>query len=128
MINTRFPYLSNYIQIFSTNDRDKISNLLSKMEFGLLLRDDLPVNNVSSPIKLAEYLSCDVNVIISDSIKSYAQLVSDSFAGYVLCNNFKINSFPLYKSGNSLNLFKQKFSQEYIQNKYMNLFNKFNKQ
>lgn len=69
------------VSIQSIDDRQKMEEFLNTMEYGFLIRDDDPVNNVSSPIKLAEYLSCGVNVIISDAVTSYAPLVHSCGAG-----------------------------------------------
>ncbi|TOP40740.1 hypothetical protein, partial [Vibrio parahaemolyticus] len=44
----------NDIVITSIEDRHEMENFLSSMEFGVLLREDNMINNVASPIKLAE--------------------------------------------------------------------------
>jgi len=69
------------IEVLSINNRKDIPYFLSTKEYGFLIREDNIVNHVASPIKLAEYLSCGVNVIISTSIKSYASYIEDNHAG-----------------------------------------------
>ena len=71
--------------------RQDISEFLSSMEYGFLVRENILVNQVSSPIKLAEYLSCGVNVIISDSVRSYSPLIGRYKAGVVLGENSHID-------------------------------------
>lgn len=74
--------LKDRITLTTLESRDDVSRFLSSHEFGLLLREDTPVNNVSSPIKLAEYLSCGVNVITTSAIRSYSSAIQD--AGYII--------------------------------------------
>ena len=83
--------LHSSIILTSFNKRDEIEEFLSTKEYGFLIRDDSIVNYVSSPIKLAEYLSCGVNVIVSSSVKSYAPLVKSYSAGVVVNSNNKFD-------------------------------------
>lgn len=69
------------VKLLSINNRTEIAHFLSTKAYGFLIREDIVVNQVSSPIKLAEYLSCGVNVIISDAVKSYASIIEDEGAG-----------------------------------------------
>ncbi len=69
------------ITLLSINDRSQITNFLSTKEYGFLIREDIVVNQVSSPIKLAEYLSCGVSVIISSAVKSYAHNIEKEGVG-----------------------------------------------
>jgi hypothetical protein len=117
----KYENIRSKIKIYSLSDRKEIEEALSKMEFGFLLRDNDPVNNVSSPIKLAEYLSCDVNVIISDSIKSYAPLIHKYDSGVVVSKNFILSEMPKYKSGTPLKLFQNIFSFMILKEKYKQL-------
>lgn len=121
VIVEKYENIKSKIKIYSLNDRKQIEDTLSKMEFGFLLRDDDPVNNVSSPIKLAEYLSCDVNVIISDSINSYAPLIQKYDSGIVVRRGFILNEMPKYKLGTSLELFQNIFSFVILKEKYKQL-------
>lgn len=126
VIVDKYKNIKSKIKIYSLDDRKQIEKTLSKMEFGFLLRDDDPVNNVSSPIKLAEYLSCDVNVIISDSISSYAPLVEEFQAGTVVNKSFSLDEMPQYKKENSLNLFQNIFSLDILDAKYKNYLERIN--
>ncbi|MBS1141073.1 MAG: hypothetical protein H6R13_2526 [Proteobacteria bacterium] len=76
------PRLLNVTSVCTLNGDEEVSRFLSGVEFGFLIRDDNLVNNVSSPIKLAEYLSCGVSVITTDALRSYADSVRE--AGYVI--------------------------------------------
>jgi hypothetical protein len=81
---------------------------LSKFEYGFLLREECVVNNVSSPIKLAEYLACGVNVIMSSSIKSYYPIVKLYNAGLVLNSPDHFNVSQLsFDLKNALSAYKE---------------------
>ncbi|HQJ64447.1 MAG TPA: hypothetical protein PLH32_07525 [bacterium] len=67
-------------------ERNAIQDHLSKMQYGFLIRDQHIINNVASPIKLAEYLSCGVFPIISPSITSYANLLELRNSALVIRN------------------------------------------
>ncbi|MCT7551042.1 glycosyltransferase [Aliarcobacter butzleri] len=118
VIIDKYENIKSKIKIYSLDNRKEIEETLSKMEFGFLLREDVPVNNVSSPIKLAEYLSCDVNVIISDSVYSYASYIKDYKAGIVVDKNFNLNQIPKYNNEVSFKLFCDIFLLDTLKNKY----------
>lgn len=51
---------------------DRIPGCLSRVDVGLLLRRDHPVNRVASPTKFAEYLASGVPVLMTDGIGDYS--------------------------------------------------------
>jgi len=114
------------VEVLSITNREKILFFLSTKEYGFLIREDIVVNNVSSPIKLAEYLSCGVNVIISDAVKSYAPMVEQQKAGISI--NIEDNIIEKLKgfqhsTVNSLNVYQQYFSREEQLKSYTKLLN-----
>ncbi|PIA79014.1 hypothetical protein BFR04_05695 [Gaetbulibacter sp. 4G1] len=78
-------------QLVNVRTEKEVAHFLSKMEYGFLLRDDILLNNVASPIKLAEYLACGVNPIISNSLKDFYKLVNKYNCGVVV-NNMNLES------------------------------------
>ncbi len=105
------PFYSSVI-LTKIDDRKEMEEFLSSKEFGFLMRDDDIVNFVSSPIKLAEYLSCGVNVLISPSIKSYAPLIKKYEAGMVIENeHFKYQKLTA-KPEAALRLYRDVFAKE----------------
>lgn len=84
------PAYRDHVTVLSIRDRREVEHFLSTKEYGFLIREDIVVNQVSSPIKLAEYLSCGVNVIISRAVKSYAPLIENEKAGVSVGNDNKI--------------------------------------
>ncbi|MCI5221277.1 MAG: hypothetical protein D3924_00990 [Candidatus Electrothrix sp. AR4] len=76
------PILLANTKIFYLENKIDIENFLSSCEFGFLIREDIVLNHVASPIKLAEYLSCGVGIIGTDSLRSYTAQISNS--GYLI--------------------------------------------
>lgn len=107
--------LESSIELCTLDGRDEINAFLSKMQFGFLLRDDIVVNNIASPIKLAEYLSCDVNVITTNALKSFYSEINYYKAGVILeldkLDNFDFELFS-YNAKNSERLYLEKFERE----------------
>ncbi|WP_156811149.1 glycosyltransferase [Cupriavidus sp. USMAHM13] len=64
--------------IVSLTGKSEVERFLSANQFGFLIRDDDSINRVSSPIKLAEYLSCGVSVITTNAIRSYVKLLGEA--------------------------------------------------
>lgn len=85
-----FVFLTNEIDVFKDKlkdrhfvspvkvasvEHDEINKYLSQAEYGLLLRDDTPVNNVAFPTKLIEYLANGVIPIVkSVHVGDYVQM------------------------------------------------------
>ncbi|MDW2022525.1 MULTISPECIES: glycosyltransferase family 4 protein [Pseudomonadati] len=68
------------IFIYSFKSPIEVNEFLNDKEFGFLLRDESIVNAVASPIKLAEYLSCGMKVIMSPAVKSYYESLKNTGA------------------------------------------------
>jgi glycosyltransferase involved in cell wall biosynthesis len=62
----------------------QVPQYLAKADMGFLIRDDNIINRVASPIKLSEYLSLGVQVITTNTIGSYSQLIEEYNCGLVL--------------------------------------------
>ena len=57
---------------------------LNVANFGIILRHDILLNNVASPIKIGEYLATGLAIICSKGIGDYSQAISQAGAGVVL--------------------------------------------
>ncbi|MDM1245256.1 MULTISPECIES: hypothetical protein [Acinetobacter] len=107
--------LKEKLTIVSLSTKSEIENFLSNCEFGFLIRDDIVVNHVSSPIKLAEYLSCGVNVITTSSIRSYSPLLKD--AGIILNSKQDLDQVNFNPNTSAaINLYQELFSKESVEN------------
>jgi glycosyltransferase involved in cell wall biosynthesis len=123
--NKQINISANNIIVDSISNRKDMQDFLSKMEYGFLLRDDIAVNNVSSPIKFAEYLSCGVNVIMSEAVSSYVKLIYDNKCGVIVKNNTIMNLLERHKpcSECALEAYDNNFTHEININKYKILLN-----
>lgn len=111
------------VSIKNIEDRKQMLDFLNMMQFGFLIRADDPVNNVASPIKLAEYLSTGVNVIISSSLTSYASEIESEGAGVLvksISDIDKINNFT-FSSNKSILLYNKIFSQKSLIEEYQSI-------
>ena len=75
------------------------------------------VNQVAAPIKFLEYLSCGVNVIMTDAVPSYARLVEDNCVGTVVnmsAERITINPY----NPNAKEIYKKHFNRETYVSKY----------
>ena len=73
----------------------EVQEYLLAADYGLLIRENTITNQVASPVKFAEYLSCGLPVIISDKLGDYSEFVVTNKCGYLL-NKFQIE--PINKS------------------------------
>jgi hypothetical protein len=117
------PQLRDRITLQSINNRATMENFLNTMQYGFLIREDDPVNNVSSPIKLAEYLSCGVNVIISSSVTSYAPLVESYGAGISVDLIDDIDKLSTFTPSprHAMQLYQDHFSESLLVKKYKSI-------
>lgn len=61
-----------------------VCDYLNAADFALLLRDDVPMNNVASPTKFSEYMLCGLPVIISNGIGDFSQFIDKNSFGFVI--------------------------------------------
>jgi glycosyltransferase involved in cell wall biosynthesis len=114
------------IELLTIENREEIARFLSTKEYGFLIREDIVVNHVSSPIKLAEYLSCGVNVIISEAVKSYAPIIDKNGAGIKVANHKDfMDSFTPFQHNKvaAIEVYKNYFSKEKHLMSYQKLLN-----
>lgn len=98
------------IKLYSLSSKKEIENFLSTCEYGFLIRDDIIVNQVSSPIKMAEYLSCGVNLITTSAVRSYSPLLKE--AGIILDSFNDIGKISFNADSlAALKLYEELFSQ-----------------
>jgi len=76
----------------SVNNSEVVKYLCAS-DIALLLRDDVPMNNVASPTKFAEYIMTGLPVIISKNVGDFSNFVSENDLGYVFNNDFSTVSY-----------------------------------
>ena len=60
---------------------NEVHNHLTAADYGLLIREESVTNEVSSPVKFAEYLAAGLPVIISEHIGDFSAFVQDKSCG-----------------------------------------------
>ena len=108
------------IEIYGITDRTQIPATLNKFEYGFLIRKNDVVNQVAAPIKFLEYLSCGVNVIMTNAVPSYAKLVKDNKIGTVVKMSdvdIKINAY----NPDAKKVYKANFDHQYFVKQYAEL-------
>lgn len=60
---------------------DQLMGLASKADIALLFREDVPLNNIASPTKFAEYLLAGLPVLLTPNIGDYSELVNREHLG-----------------------------------------------
>ena len=108
------------IEIYGITDRTQIPATLNKFEYGFLIRKNDVVNQVAAPIKFLEYLSCGVNVIMTDAVPSYAKLIEETNVGTVVDMNAKNITIKPYND-NAKEVYKKYFNRESYVDKYRSL-------
>jgi glycosyltransferase involved in cell wall biosynthesis len=71
---------------------NEVSKFLSAADIAILLRDDVPMNNVASPSKFAEYLMCGLPVLISENVGDFSKFVGENNIGHVVSNELNQES------------------------------------
>lgn len=74
------------INIFSV-EPIKVKEELSKCNCGILLRENNLINNVSSPIKFAEYLAAGLPVLLSEGVGDTESIIIKYNVGVLIKNN-----------------------------------------
>lgn len=108
-----------------------VQEQLMVMDFGFLIREDVLLNRVASPVKFLEYTSNGVIPIISKSVGDYSAIVKKNDLGVVLesdkelvakqLNNI-IKRMPYYRE--KLKSFSEKMQwKEYEEEEYLKLIN-----
>ncbi len=80
------------IQSLSVKFKDRVRNFkvkphevnfyLKGCDYGLLVRENSLTNQVASPVKFAEYLSCGLKVIMSKGIGDYSEMLIENDIGF----------------------------------------------
>lgn len=99
---------------------ENVCDYLNAADFALLLRDNVPMNNVASPTKFAEYIMCGLPVIISEGIGDFSEFVMENNIGLIVNNNldsivteFKDNFYNSFFDRNRIaNIGKENFSKQ----------------
>lgn len=62
----------------------EINDYLNATDYGILFRENLPINNQASPTKFAEYILAGLKVIISEGVGDFSEFVQEHDCGQVV--------------------------------------------
>ena len=124
-----YPGSLEYAKLFSSRlihlsvPRDFVSIYLNIADFAFLLREDRTLNNVASPVKFAEYISCGLNIITSPNIGDISNQVIENSIGFLIKPNFSnldLLNLKKYvnKVKNSRSVSNKEFIKQYAQLNY----------
>lgn len=60
---------------------------LNASDYGILFRENVPMNNVASPSKFAEYILCGLPTIISEGVGDYSEICEENNIGLLISEN-----------------------------------------
>jgi len=75
--------ITDFIQVKSS----EVFKYLLNANFGILLRDNILINNVASPLKFAEYLSAGLPVMLREGIGDTEQIIKKYNVGVIIKEN-----------------------------------------
>ncbi|MBP7809848.1 MAG: hypothetical protein KA163_11185 [Bacteroidia bacterium] len=97
---------------------EEVKNYLLAGDYGLLYRENSVTNQVASPVKFAEYLTCGLSVIISENLGDYSEFVKKNNCGIVGdVNSLENVSYETKQQNHKLatqNLTKENYKTEYL--------------
>lgn len=65
----------------------EINKYLNASDIGMILRDNIGTNRVSSPTKIPEYLLAGLPILMSNHIGDYSNYIMDNKSGQLISNN-----------------------------------------
>lgn len=85
-IQNKLKFISEFKDrvILMGSDEKNVLKIISCADYGLLLRENSVTNEVSAPVKFAEYLFCGLKVIISNNVGDYTEFVTRNKCGSVI--------------------------------------------
>lgn len=116
------------IQLMWVN-HDMVKDILLTADYGYVYREQTETNKVASPVKIAEYLSCGLKLLISNSLGDYTNLSSLNNLGYNLdSNNFNFSDIQKVDKVEKARISKFAMENFYlksekIKNKYLSVIN-----
>lgn len=100
-------------QVFFRHARpNEVPYLLIGADYGLLIREQSVTNEVASPVKFAEYLSCGLEVLLSDKLGDYSEFVRNNMCGYIIPGAYPVVAPDFDKKQSARQLALRHFTKE----------------
>lgn len=100
---------------------NQVKDILIVADYGLMYRENTVTNQVASPVKFAEYLSCGLQIIASDNLGDFSDFVKAKNCGYVLPNQIDFRNVDYLVKKQNHNLAMQFLIKENYKNNYLKL-------
>ena len=99
--------------------------LFSIADYGYVFREQSVTNQVASPVKVAEYLSCGLKVLISENLGDYSSMIKENDLGRIIDDDFELEKVSLSKKYDIVKFSTNNLSLQsaHITNLYMRLVN-----
>jgi glycosyltransferase involved in cell wall biosynthesis len=81
LLKVKFPIGQSFVRKCTHWD---VPRFLSAADIGIIMRHDVTVNNVASPVKVGEYLACGLPVILTRGIGDYSEMLPTAGVGLLL--------------------------------------------
>ncbi len=115
-VDVRSTSTNDWLRIVNFSHRD-VQHLMQFSDYGIIYREDLLMNRVSSPIKCAEYLFSGLPVICTKNIGDISDQIATRNLGLCISYNYDIAANEIYEFISSNNIDKT-----YIKNAGKELF------
>jgi len=98
---------------------NQVKDMLLVADYGLMYRENTVTNQVASPVKFAEYLSCGLQIITSNNLGDFSDFVKTRNCGFVLPAqiDFKQIDYSIKKQNHTLAmqfLIKENYKSNYL--------------
>jgi hypothetical protein len=100
---------------------NQVKDTLLLADFGLMYRENTVTNQVASPVKFAEYLSCGLQIITSDNLGDFSNFVKTKNCGFVLPIQIDFMKIDYSVKKQNHNLAMQFLTKENYKNNYLKL-------
>ncbi|HIF9354876.1 TPA: hypothetical protein ACX6RJ_002910 [Photobacterium damselae] len=114
IIGSQSSFKVDYLSL----QQSEVSDHLRKYDFGFILRDDLLLNRVSSPIKVLEYTSAGVTPIITPYVGDYSKMLLDRKIAICVDGNLTWGMIDEFYNDDTLRSRLYEFSKLYTWDKY----------
>lgn len=91
---------------------EEVRSLLITADYGLLIRENSITNKVASPVKFAEYLSCGLQVIISENIGDFTLFTREHKCGFLFSDTNEFSHVAYSQKASNHQLALQHFSKQ----------------
>ena len=96
---------------------EEVKNRMCLADYGILIREKSVTNQVASPVKFAEYLSCGLQVLISDQIGDFSRFVEEQACGIQFKEGVKLVPVSFEQKWNTNQIALRYFTKEADTNK-----------